>query len=407
MRSAGRKTFYLYVSIVVCWAGGCLSEKRDVASVVFEDAAIEAYRTDLIELAFSAASAMPLEPHVKSRSQAQAAVVQACLDLEQPQRAAAYADDIKNWRQGDAYGKLAQYGAERGAQAKAMEFIDAAIEIAEQQDGWRRDRVRVKVAQAYILLGKDDAAASLEGVLEERAESGKTARAQAILCKDDEFDAQVAVLDHSLVRDDIDNVKNLLAAYTQLYIRFYENDSRRAELEGKIKGAWKILPIFLRLDLLDKMTQAALDHHDTAHALTLTREAKTIVDEAVWPPSAKITVDAKLAVRFYQAGDPQTAQTLIKSAERLFNKNRKKIVNIDRAEALVAIAEAYQGMGQTSESLATYKRAVSAGVENPNSRPRAEDLSATCCSMARQGVAPDAALWRAIRETQQALGDSW
>ena len=44
---------------------------------------------------------------------------------------------------------------------------------------------------------------------------------------------------------------------------------------------------------------------------------------------------------------------------------------------------------------------------NPNSRPRAEDLVAICCSMAKSAVEPDAALMGRIRQVKDALGAPW
>lgn len=64
-------------------------------------------------------------------------------------------------------------------------------------------------------------------------------------------------------------------------------------------------------------------------------------------------------------------------------------------------------MGDTAAALAVYKRAVEEGVHNPNSRPRAEDLSATCCSMALHGVEPDGSLWARMEDIRGRLGDPW
>ncbi len=64
-------------------------------------------------------------------------------------------------------------------------------------------------------------------------------------------------------------------------------------------------------------------------------------------------------------------------------------------------------MDDTAAALMVYKRAVEEGVENPNSRPRAEDLSATCLSMALHMVEPDAELKNRIRQISEGLGDPW
>jgi hypothetical protein len=71
------------------------------------------------------------------------------------------------------------------------------------------------------------------------------------------------------------------------------------------------------------------------------------------------------------------------------------------------VAEAYAAMGDRAAALAVYREAIAAGVGNPNSRPRAEDLAATCTSMARADIEPDDALWARIRTIRDGLGDPW
>jgi hypothetical protein len=44
---------------------------------------------------------------------------------------------------------------------------------------------------------------------------------------------------------------------------------------------------------------------------------------------------------------------------------------------------------------------------NSDSKPRAEDLSATCCSMAESGVEPDAGLWTRMRAIRDGLREPW
>jgi hypothetical protein len=57
--------------------------------------------------------------------------------------------------------------------------------------------------------------------------------------------------------------------------------------------------------------------------------------------------------------------------------------------------------------LKLYRRAAEEGIQNPNARPRTEDLVATCLSMARQDVQPDAELVRRLRATREGLADPW
>ena len=83
------------------------------------------------------------------------------------------------------------------------------------------------------------------------------------------------------------------------------------------------------------------------------------------------------------------------------------IVNIYRAQCLRSIAEAWHALGDQPRALAAYARAAEAGVENPNSRPRADDLAATCCSLATNNCEPDTALWKRLEAIRDGLGDPW
>jgi len=82
-------------------------------------------------------------------------------------------------------------------------------------------------------------------------------------------------------------------------------------------------------------------------------------------------------------------------------------VDIYRAETLCPLAEAYRTLGDAASALAVYKRAVEEATVNPNSRPRAEDLSAICCSLAKHEVEPDLELWARLTKVHDGLGEPW
>ena len=86
---------------------------------------------------------------------------------------------------------------------------------------------------------------------------------------------------------------------------------------------------------------------------------------------------------------------------------RVEIESLWRARTLRPLAEAYQSMGDGAMALALYKRVVADGAENPNARPRAEDLIATCCSMAVHGIQPDETLRARILEIERGLAPPW
>src|SRR5262249_11738894 len=90
-----------------------------------------------------------------------------------------------------------------------------------------------------------------------------------------------------------------------------------------------------------------------------------------------------------------------------YDSERGKIVDIYRAKALRAVAEAYQAIGDAAAALAVYKRAVDEGVVNPNSRPRAADVCATRRSLPVHRAEPDAERVKRLKAVRDGLGDPW
>src|SRR5262249_18526690 len=76
------------------------------------DQPLDAWRADLIDLAFRSASLMPVMPHVKTRCRLQENAVDAWLQLGQPQRAQPCIEKISDWRRGTAYASRAIWYAQ-------------------------------------------------------------------------------------------------------------------------------------------------------------------------------------------------------------------------------------------------------------------------------------------------------
>jgi tetratricopeptide (TPR) repeat protein len=239
------------------------------------------------------------------------------------------------------------------------------------------------------------------------SEAGKVARTEARTFNADSFDREIEALEKTIISGQFDVVKNTLGAYTEFFNRFYTDSERRALIEEKIKAAWGRMPISVRIELLTELIDFALAHSDQAKALELVNEAQTIMDTGNWQLRFAIPLKAKLAGLRFRAGDEQGAQKEAQNVLNLFNTEREKIVNIYRAKMLRSISEAYWTMGDNDTALDLYKRTIEAGIENPNSRPRAEDLTATCCSMALHNVKPDVELLSRIHKILDNLGDPW
>jgi tetratricopeptide (TPR) repeat protein len=383
----------------------------------FLDKPLARYQTDLLDIAFDTATRIPVKPHIKNRSMTQEAVVTACLKLDQPQRAVRWIEKIENWRRGVCYADVASYYARQNQTEEAKRYLNLAMQVTQIRDlnsqeaqdftqQWRKDVILVKIAQVYLMLGETEQAGRLEqGVVE--SETGKLAATRAIIDKEVSFDEQVKSLDAIIAQGNFDTSRNALNAYARLFERFYDDPSRRDQICKKITDASVKLPLMVRIELLLMLAGYALDHADNGNVLEYINQAQQHLDGNGWPPQNKIQLTAQLVELRFKAGDRQKALVDADVALAFFQKEKSKIVNIDRAGILRPLAQAYQSMGKTTTALAIYKQAVEEGIENPNSRPRAEDLSATCCSMALCGMEPDTQLWTRLRQVAEGLGNPW
>ncbi len=403
------KILSLWIGINLSILGsGCRPQGKTGKVDTLTDAPLAGYQVKLLDLAFSTASALPLEPHIKNRARAQESVVDACLKLDQDRRAYNFIQQIPNWRAGMAYADLAFKRVRQGATATAVEpYLTQALDVAQKNEDWRKDRIKARVAQVQALLGQDQAAQAQVQDINEISETGKLALVQAMNCAPNDFDAQMTALQATMAGGNYDLQLHALQAYAELLDRFYSDSSRRKTLVESIEAGWGKLPYTVRIDLLGRMMDSALAHDDQAQARTWVDQAHAMTQNADWPMRFLIPIRARLAQWRFRVGEPNQAREEIQDAWQQFESKQKTILDIDRAGLLRSLAEASQVTGAEDQALKFYKKATEAGVENPNSRPRAEDLSATCCSMAVHQVEPDEALWQRLQEIHAGLGDPW
>jgi len=336
--------------------------------------------------------------------------------LDQPGRALDLAAEIQDWRRGTVFTSVAYYFAQHGAPKESQHCLDLAQEVvalAEQDssDGhsgqvWRRDRIRIGIARTYLALGKPEEAAKFEDGVE-NAEAAKLRPAKSKQRAEDAFDDELNELESTFKAGDFDQVQGALEVCAQLFDQFYTDSDRRTHLEQAMKNGWAKLPLMVRIDLMTKLIGSALTHADKSKALTLLDETQTIIDGFTWNSEDQISLMARLAGLRFRAGGEQQARSALEAALALFNAQHDRIVDIYRAAALRAIAESYLSMGESNCAHDAYARAVEAGMANPNSRPRAEDLCATCCSMALHGLTPDAKLIERLRQITAELKAPW
>jgi hypothetical protein len=364
------------------------------------------FRLELLDLAFEAATAMPRAPHLKNRSRAQEAVVVACLELDQPRRALAYAERIENWRRGVGFADVAAYCAEHGLPDDAERLLARARQVCDEpgdanDQEWRKERILEKVARTSARLEQERRRAP------SGSEPGSAPAATPPAESGAESDRQLEALERVLATGGFDAVRGALAACAAIYDRVYDERERRARVEAAIRGAWTRVPVTVRIDVAIALARAAVGHVDRDAARALLEEASFVVDGADWLPEHVIPIRARLAEARALAGETTEARHDVDCALALFDAERPRIVDIRRAGVLCVLAEAYASLGDPAAALAAYRRAVEEGVHNPNSRPRAEDLGATCRSMALRAIEPDAALWARMRRIREELSPPW
>lgn len=381
-----------------------------------EDASLAQHRLELLDLAFDAASALPLHPHLKNRSRAQEGVVEACFALDLPRRGLGYSGSIANWRRGVGYADYALYCARNGRPEEAKDWIDRAAEIARTQEEseenadaqqWRRDRIRARLAEACHLLGLADRAAGFSENLDP-SEAGRIEVSRAASLTAEALPAELERIETAVKTGNLDQSRNALTLGVELYDTFFSDTERREAVAALFRQHHDKLPRFVVVDLLARMGDRALAHEDVERAREWVQLAcETAGGPSEWTLDLYVPVVARLIVLRHGCGDDAAA---VEQADALFEHylaQRETITDMFRAEALRPLAEAYVTLGRPDAAGRVYAQALHEATLNPNSRPRAMDLAMLCTSMAVTGFEPDANLWERLRAARGTLTDPW
>lgn len=371
-----------------------------------QDEPIEDWQADLLDLAFDSASAMPLDPHIKTRSRAQELVFKASLDMGLHERALRYAEQIDNWRRGASYAAYVAHCAKNGVPCDSLRYLSLAREIAGQAEGWRADRVKNEIAAAHAWLGDSDEAEALSSNLDE-SETGRIDTIFAQTSDEDDFDARLEQISTLSATGNFDLVRHALFSGVALHARYYASPEKRARVEQVINDSWAKTPYNIRAEVLTAMAENALSNEDSDNALRLANSAREMIAERTWNPDDYLPLSGPIAAISYLSGDRAGGLALASESIEYYEERTQLVPNIYVAETLRPIAEAYMRMGMPDEAMALYRRVIESGVDNPNSVPRAEDLSETCTSMARHEFRPPSDLLERMNAIKADLGAPW
>ena len=249
------------------------ASKQQPSATSTETTPLAEWQQTLLDVAYRAVSGMPLNPHIKNRSRGQETVVVASLLLEQPDLARRYIGDIANWRRGAGYADLARFFADRGEPRQARHFLDHAIRVVHEvkadskEQAWRADRIRSKAAAVYMLLSDADKAQELgTGVVDSEAGTVMAAQSRSVRT-DADFDKHIAALDKMFENGNFEQVQAAMQACIELYVHSYDHESRRAELEKRVRTSYSQLPVQARIDALATLCDRAIKKDNKTKAL--------------------------------------------------------------------------------------------------------------------------------------------
>ncbi|MGE3171848.1 MAG: hypothetical protein AB7O97_04430 [Planctomycetota bacterium] len=358
-----------------------------------EERAIDAWRLELLDLAFDAVSRMPLVPHLKNRSRAQQRVVETLFELGQPRRALTCAGRIADFRRGIGYAEFARCSAAQGRVADAERYLQLARRVAEdvrrdpEQQAWRADRVMAHVARVHLQLGQKEQADRIVETLE-RSELAPIARELALGLDRDDVPAWLASADAVIAGADFEAVHGVLWSCVSMWDRFHDDVDLRLEFERRALTGYEKLPTAIRIELMLALAERAIGHGARARAIELLDGVRDRMKGFDTLAESGVQLRARIAALRYAAGDEDGGREQAASALAEFDRVRDDILPIFRADALVPVAEAMHAVGDDDRARAVYARAIAETEPNPNSRPRGDDLVLVCTSMARLGVTP-------------------
>ncbi len=374
------------------------------------------WQVQLLDGAYAAVSAMPLDPHIKNRSREQYKLAEAALKLDLPAVAERYGEGIAYWQQGAVLAELALYHVEHGETSQGREYLARAErwmdghrasftpESGEQR--WRLSRVASRIALVHTALDEPGKVAEISSFVG-KDEAPRLLEYKLSKTPEDELGQSIELLESLAGSGEYESVKGALDGLATLYGRFYAKPGQRDAIEHVFESILPKVPWLSQIDLIVRQGKAAVAHGDPENALAKAVRARNMLDQHPCAPRFFIPAAARIAALRAVAGDPRTALAQLDGCMERFEQEYRKTVDIDRAGMLCPVAEAYLAAGAPEQTEALYLRAIAEGQVNPNSRPRATDLSLICRSLVRQQQKPARAVFQALEEMKSKLGDPW
>ena len=349
---------------------------------------------------------------MKSRGWLQEELVEALLEAGGPVGLAReWADGISNWR--GALGvaaisvHLAKAGDEQAAKAalEAARTLESALTGSSEQ-GWRRNRVRARIALAYAVLGDKATAAGIQARID-ATEGGMLSVYAASVLDRELIEVQAEQLFELAAAGTSDEARFALEAVSVFYGRVHGDEELRERLYAGLLEHWKQVPLVPRIELLDLFARSDVGNGAPALAAAKIDRIEEMVRTNKVLLEDQVALRARVALLRGLAGQREAGADMADEALAKYDEVRESINSIWRGRALRPLAEAYASLGQRMIASDLYERALAEAVINPNSRPRVEDLVRVSISITRSGIEPTRSLELALERVAKGLGEPW
>ena len=395
------------------------SQTKEQQPQQLQDKSIEPYRRKLLEVAFEAASKFPMNPHKKNRGACQGKVVAAAFELEQPLLAVGMAPKIRDWRRGAAYADFAYYSAKGGFVDNFDRYIKLANKVIEEHSSdpneqqWRADKVRLKIARALHTHGKRQEAAKMASSIApassmavDEAWADTTTQMVTHLTVE-QADTELARIDNSFDAQSFGDQFTSLILIGKLHNHFFDEEGIRKATEERIFDRYYKFPAGLRLTAMAPLVDSYIAHEDRDGAREIIGRMVDLIGQYSWRPEEHIPELTRIAELRIKVGDREHARKDLEATLALYHEKRQNISNTRRCESVRPIALGFAMLGDSEQAQGLLALAIEEGMENENSRPRCFDLVETCVAMAKHEIEPSEELWGRIREITDGLSDPW
>ncbi len=383
------------------------------------DAAADPSQRALLELAFEAASRFPTSPHKKNRGRAQGLVLAGCFELGLPLLALRFAPQAEGWRRGAAYADFVYHAARQGVTEGSRRYLALASQVVDAESAvpnaqqWRLDTVRLKIARALAAVGDLYGAQQTAGAIDASSRGAvdpdwSTTVASRVV----DMDLDAARRDLALITDSFEGQSlgeqgSSLAVLSAMHGRFFSDRELREQLEERLLVRYVKLPAALRLEAIAPLVGHYLANDEVDGAREIVAQLAALVERTRWRPEDKLPALARMAELRADLGDVDLARQELEAALVYYHEVRGEIFDIYRCDALRPVGLAFAHLGDRERALDLLATALEEGVQNPNARPRCDDLVETCVAMASRRIEPSAEMFDRMRAVCADLNEPW